>query len=105
MKRRSEYVSLPHQNGVAAEFRQNFNLGPNGFKNRRANKNHFDALFTQLGLHHMHVAGELSSVAVPQHRRVQQSQRRLRRPVHFASQQNRAGTGAVHRPAIDAKFP
>ena len=78
-------------------FRQDFNSLPDGFDNRRANENHLDRFFAQLGLAKVDIAGQLPPVSIAENADVEQPERFLRRAVYLASQQNRSGTSSEKR--------
>ena len=84
MKRRGHHAAFADQHRMPGILRENFNSLPDRFNDRRADENHLERLFAQLGLGHVDVARKLPAVAVAQDRDVEQPERRLRGPVDLA---------------------
>jgi hypothetical protein len=104
VERGREHFPLLYENRMSGIFRENFHAFADRLDDGRANKNHFERFFVQLGATFVNVAGELASIGVAQHGNVHQAKRRLRGAVNITSHENGAGAGAEERAAIRSEL-
>src|SRR5579859_644475 len=103
MESRGHDATMLDQCGLARVFGEDSHAGSHAINNGPSDENHLQRLILQDGSTTDHVAGDLASIRIAEHRHIQQTQRSLLRILHPGRKQNRPGASSEDGAAVRGK--